>query len=379
MIKKQVSIFNIFSILNVSLLILNLFVYLIYLINNITMKKSKFSLAFLLLTFTLALNSFSPAQSVTVSSNDIKFGNSLLRIFAETKVGFIDTTGKLIIPAKFANAFDFNEGLAAARMKSLYGFINTKGEFVIPPKYSYAEGFRNGSAVIFKDSTAGILYKDGREVLYPNYSSIKFICDTKAIVATHRGKKGIIDNKGTLVLDTIYNYIEDVQYGLFEISRSIPPDKFRNGVEYETALIDTSANFIFPFGKDPYVSMTEGYIITSDYPDSTAPSYRYIYNSKGKFLFKTLNFTWNSETPAFQYFSDSILIAKYFRADTLTDIKENQYRRNFYYVIINIFTGERVKNEEWNHLRKISENSIYAQFDNGQKGVVIDTHGKISY
>ncbi|MEZ4892544.1 MAG: WG repeat-containing protein [Saprospiraceae bacterium] len=59
-------------------------------------------------------------------------------------LGFIDTTGKVVIPPKFLNAGDFSEGFAPVRIGGRYGYINTKGKLQIKAKYEYAESFLDG-------------------------------------------------------------------------------------------------------------------------------------------------------------------------------------------------------------------------------------------
>ena len=101
------------------------------------MKKSKFSLAFLLLIFTLIFSLIQPlissAQSILQSSKDIAYGNSLIRIFSENKIGFVDGEGSIAIPTKFISALNFSEGIAPARLTGKFGFINSKGKFIVQP------------------------------------------------------------------------------------------------------------------------------------------------------------------------------------------------------------------------------------------------------
>jgi len=76
------------------------------------------------------------------------------------KWGFIDKTGKLVIPAKFSNEpLDFSEGLAIVRKTNgNYVYINTRGE-VVSPEFdealpfvkgaAFAKSYTNGQADIF--------------------------------------------------------------------------------------------------------------------------------------------------------------------------------------------------------------------------------------
>ncbi|HNF37394.1 MAG TPA: WG repeat-containing protein, partial [Chitinophagaceae bacterium] len=63
--------------------------------------------------------------------------------------GFIDKTGKEIIPFEFEIAEEFSEGLAAVKKNGKYGFINKEGKEVIAFKYDgVISGFRNKVAKV---------------------------------------------------------------------------------------------------------------------------------------------------------------------------------------------------------------------------------------
>lgn len=115
----------------------------------------------------------------------------LFRIVEEDRFGFIDKTGKIVIPPKFRFAGDFYENVAVARLDSGFGFINRKGEFIIKPVYDYAKDFYDGVAIVIKDSKSYFLDKKGRIRDYSKeedierkmcYSEIHRPCDKSQIV-----------------------------------------------------------------------------------------------------------------------------------------------------------------------------------------------------
>jgi hypothetical protein len=65
---------------------------------------------------------------------------------SDHKAGFIDTTGKIVIPITYHDIKDFKEGLAAYRDKESWGFIDKKGKVVIKPQFEEVEfkSFVNG-------------------------------------------------------------------------------------------------------------------------------------------------------------------------------------------------------------------------------------------
>jgi hypothetical protein len=84
-----------------------------------------------------------------------------------TKMGFINTKGLWVIPAKFKSASGFSEGLAAVEtMNGKWGYINKKGIMVIPPIFEYAYRFKKGLAKVWtKDGNQAFINKNGKIIL----------------------------------------------------------------------------------------------------------------------------------------------------------------------------------------------------------------------
>ena len=92
--------------------------------------------------------------------------------------GYIDTTGKEVIPLQYADARSFSNGLAAVfRSDKGWGYINCGGKEVISCKYLSAGDFQNGLAPVkLKKSTNNHSVGDN------NYSYV----DTKGRVLKNR-------------------------------------------------------------------------------------------------------------------------------------------------------------------------------------------------
>jgi len=54
----------------------------------------------------------------------------------------------IAIPPQYDDARDFSEGLAAVRVGGKWGYIDRSGKMVIPPRFLRAEPFRGGLAVV---------------------------------------------------------------------------------------------------------------------------------------------------------------------------------------------------------------------------------------
>ena len=70
----------------------------------------------------------------------------------DSKIGYIDNTGRLVIPPRFAKAHDFSEGLALVRIDSTefgkYGFIDHTGVVVTGFQFDEAHDFSEGLAAV---------------------------------------------------------------------------------------------------------------------------------------------------------------------------------------------------------------------------------------
>src|ERR1700720_2712925 len=85
--------------------------------------KTVFPLARLIFLVVLLLATIAPAQNAP---------NRLLPVVVDGKHGFIYSSGELAIPARFEFAWGFHEGLASAWTEDMAGFIDESGKFVIP-------------------------------------------------------------------------------------------------------------------------------------------------------------------------------------------------------------------------------------------------------
>ena len=89
--------------------------------------------------------------------------------------GFIDHTGKLIIPpAGYGMAYDFSDGLAAVSKKVgdrlVYGFIDRTGKMVIEPKFDGGAAFKNGRSDVIIGDKQAVIDKSGKYLVAPEFS-----------------------------------------------------------------------------------------------------------------------------------------------------------------------------------------------------------------
>src|SRR5690349_22947927 len=96
------------------------------------MQKLSASLVVCLVLFALASNA--AAQKKESQELFIFWENNLM--------GYIDKTGKVVIPAQFAEADDFSDGMAWVNGKDFFGYIDKTGHPVIDFKSLRLSGTR---------------------------------------------------------------------------------------------------------------------------------------------------------------------------------------------------------------------------------------------
>ena len=112
------------------------------------------------------------------------FSEGLVPVEIKGKTGFMDRTGKIVIEPQFEDAENFVDGLAPVRVHSeettwcpreasgsrkgftnKWGYIDKTGKMVIPPQFESAEPFSEGLAAIQNCDEAFFIDKTGRKVV----------------------------------------------------------------------------------------------------------------------------------------------------------------------------------------------------------------------
>ena len=131
------------------------------------------------------------------------------------KWGYIDTTGKLVIPPKFITASPFVDEMASVSIEdvaakrrgltitTMNGYINRNGRFIIPPQpYPFSLGrFSDGLAQVERTSAGRTLWgyadKTGKTVIVPRFDYAGVFSEGLARVEIGNAW-GYIDKKGNI-------------------------------------------------------------------------------------------------------------------------------------------------------------------------------------
>jgi hypothetical protein len=153
-------------------------------------------------------------------------------VVKDKKCGYIDKTGRLIIPFKFDGADDFSEGLAGVSIDGKSGYIDETGKFVISPPSLSGFPFSSGMAlVVIRDfekdhlhmHKLGYINRSGKLVIQRKealdskslHISYKELFFSEGLVSVEQNNKiGFIDKAGRQVIPPRYQNAGPFSEGL---------------------------------------------------------------------------------------------------------------------------------------------------------------------
>ncbi len=130
--------------------------------------------------------------------------SDLARVFRDKKFGFVNSSGKEVIKAEYADAGIFSDGLAAVKVDGKWGYINPSNSFVVKPMYDFTLKFTNGLSSVQKNKKWGYINTKGEEVIPIEYDATGFFSNGLANVK--KGEKwGYVDNVNNVIIPFKYD------------------------------------------------------------------------------------------------------------------------------------------------------------------------------
>jgi len=143
------------------------------------------------------------------------FSEGLARVEIGGKSGYIDKTSKIVIPLIYDAGSEFSEGLAAVYDSGHhYGYIDKTGKMVIPPQYDKAEHFAEGVASVEIGGEWGYIDKIGKKAIAPQYHA-----NWPEGLDAHfkAGKWGYINETGRMIIPPLYAAAHKFSEGLADV------------------------------------------------------------------------------------------------------------------------------------------------------------------
>jgi hypothetical protein len=216
--------------------------------------------------------------------------------------GFKNLKGEVIIKPKYAEAHEFNEGLAAVKKtgnnwEGNWGFINTSDEIIIPLNKGGVRDFSEGLAVVLENGNL-VYYNKYNQVAVPNtkkYITIENFSEGLAAVESDNWKWGFIDKSGNEIIPTQYEYVNKFSDGMAVVHKIIeegepehPPLRSLQGyINNKGKLIIDYKYYYASNFKEGFANVSEDSFFTTD---------RYYINLQGnkisnKYMYGGLDFS----------------------------------------------------------------------------------------
>jgi ankyrin repeat protein len=147
--------------------------------------------------------------------------------------GYVDRSGRLVVPPSLPNAGPFSEGLAAARRGCYFGYLDKQGRFAIPQQFEGAGVFSDGLAAASSDGLWGYIDASGEYVITRAFLGADPFSEGLAGVNMETdaeknyysgGEWGYIDKTGKVVVEADYRGTHEYSEGFASVCKSWPDD-----------------------------------------------------------------------------------------------------------------------------------------------------------
>lgn len=142
-----------------------------------------------------------------------RLSNMMCQVLKDGKYGYIDSSGALVIPFQFQEAYPFSdEGLAfVVGEDGLGGYIDKRGRFVIDPIYDTGSIFKFGFAAVSRNGRYYYINRLGNKAVNADFLYAGAFADCGlAKVVTDDGRHQLMDTNTRVVLTLkLGNELED--------------------------------------------------------------------------------------------------------------------------------------------------------------------------
>lgn len=146
--------------------------------------------------------------------------------------GIVDPEDKYIVKPMYKEVdfnFGYKTGLSLVKNKSdKYGFINESGKEVVPCKYDYLSSFENGYTVAKNkvgefDYLHGLLDSTGKEITPIKYGRMEYYPSDKVLMVgeTNTSNVGLMDLNGKIIIPYQYEFwSKRISKGLWPVGKN---------------------------------------------------------------------------------------------------------------------------------------------------------------
>lgn len=217
------------------------------------------------------------------------FTSGFASVGKNNRAGLIDKKGRMIVAFNYKEIGEITKTLIAVKdQRGLWGFCNHEGEPVIKPAYQNFHFASRGKIIVQKEGKWGIINEEGVTVLEHIYKMIKPYTEKNfhawkvttwtvkniknETIMTQQfdslryageklyrfsliGRKGLMDEKGKVVVAGEYEELNNFKYGLSKVRKDMygvinPSGRVIIPMEYDDVLIDSLFIRVKKFERD---------------------------------------------------------------------------------------------------------------------------------
>lgn len=150
--------------------------------------------------------------------------------------------------------YRFNNNRARCRsVDGMYGYMDPTGKRIVPPTFDAADDFSDGVAIVSKEGMYGLIDTNGRFVIEPQFSFLFNLGDGFYKAQVKDGKSGVINVKGETIVTTAYDDVFHLQRNYFMVEN-----------EYLNGCFDITGKQIFPVSSTVQLFFVDGLSQVSD-------------------------------------------------------------------------------------------------------------------
>lgn len=138
----------------------------------------------------------------------------------DKKIGFVDETGKLVIPCKYIWHSVFSEGLVKVQdaITRKMGYINKSGETVIPFVFQKGGDFKDGIADVMGDKGKwGVINRKGETIIPFLYENALNEWEHKALLFVENGKQVFKNRHSEIITPDLWKTMNTFHEGLVTV------------------------------------------------------------------------------------------------------------------------------------------------------------------
>lgn len=140
----------------------------------------------------------------------VSFRGVPIKIRHNNREGFIDKTGKILIPPVYQFARRFTEGLAAVKKNNLWGFIDTTGKLVIPHRFSQVRAFSYGLSIVEEGGKSKLIDREGKIQCIVDYPEVELF-SSQLIGVRENGFWKLLNTSGKVISGSDFNELKSFE------------------------------------------------------------------------------------------------------------------------------------------------------------------------